>query len=254
MRCSNWNGKFQGIGNGGDGGAISYAGLADAVRHGYASASTDTGHQDSGTSAKWALDHPEKIIDFGYRAIHETAAGAKPATRAFYGEAPKRSYSNSGSNGGRQALMEAKRYPTDYDGIIAGAPANYWTHLLTSAASGVKATLGNPASYIPAAKLRAIEDAALAQCDAADGVKDGVIENPLACRFDPSVLLCKGAESDSCLTVHQLTALKAIYRGLSSNSGRQILPGLSPGGEADPGGCATSIPSYAPNKRSIHPT
>jgi feruloyl esterase len=93
--------------------------------------------------------------------------------------------------------MEAQRFPADYDGIIAGAPANYWTHLLSSAASGIKATLAEPASYIPAAKLPAIEAAALAQCDAVDGVKDGVIENPLACHFDPSVLLCKGQESDA---------------------------------------------------------
>ncbi len=252
LPSSNWNGKFQGIGNGGYAGAISYAGLADAVRHGYASASTDTGHQDSGTSAKWALDHPEKIIDFGYRAIHETASGAKSVIRAFYGEAPKRSYFNSCSNGGRQALMEAQRYPTDYDGIIAGAPANYWTHLLTSAASGVKATLGNPASYIPAAKLRAIEDAALAQCDAADGVKDRVIENPLACRFDPSVLLCKGAESDACLTGPQLTALKAIYGGLADKQGHTIFPGISPGGEAERGGWADWITGDAPEKSSMY--
>ena len=144
---SNWNGKFQGIGNGGYAGAIGFAGLADAVRNGYATASTDTGHQDRGTSAKWALNHPEKIIDFGYRAIHETAVSAKAIIQAYYEEAPKRSYFNSCSNGGRQALMEAQRFPADYDGIIAGAPANYWTHLLSSAAAGVKATPSpNPAA------------------------------------------------------------------------------------------------------------
>jgi hypothetical protein len=250
--ASNWNGKFQGIGNGGYAGAITFAGLADAVRNGYATASTDTGHQDGGTSARWALKHPEKIVDFGYRAIHETATGAKAIISAFYGEAPKRSYFNSCSNGGRQALMEAQRFPADYDGIIAGAPANYWTHLLSSAASGAKATLAEPDSYFPAAKLPAIQAAVLAQCDDADGVKDGVIENPLTCRFDPSVLLCKGAESDSCLTVHQLTALKTIYRGLSSNGGRQIFPGLSPGGEAEQGGWASWITGDAPEKSSMY--
>ena len=185
LPSSNWNRKFQGIGNGGYAGAIGFAGLADAVRNGYASASTDTGHQDGGTSAAWALNHPEKIVDFGHRAIHETAAGAKVIIRAFYGEGPKRSYFNSCSNGGRQALMEAQRYPADYDGIIAGAPANSWTHLLSAAASSVVATLAEPENYIPAAKLPAIERAALAQCDAADGVKDGVIENPLALPLRP---------------------------------------------------------------------
>jgi hypothetical protein len=251
LPSSNWNGKFQGIGNGGYAGAISFAGLADAVRNGYATASTNTGHEDSVTSARWALNHPEKIIDFGYRAIHETASEAKAIIRAFYGEAPKRSYFNSCSNGGRQALMEAQRYPADYDGIIAGAPANYWTHLLSTAASGVVATLAEPASYIPAAKLPAIEAAALAQCDTADGVKDGVIENPLACHFDPSILLCKTGESDSCLTVHQLTALKAIYGGLKSKTGQQIFPGLSPGGEAEQGGWANWVTGDAPEKSSM---
>ncbi len=120
--------------------------------------------------------------------------------------------------------MEAQRYPDDYDGILAGAPANHWTYLLSAAAHGVRATLAEPGSYIPSAKLPAIQGAALAQCDAADGVKDGVIENPLTCKFDPSVLLCKGEESDSCLTVHQLTALKAIYGGLTNNKGRAALP------------------------------
>jgi len=252
LPASNWNGKFQGIGNGGYAGVISFGGLADAVRNGYATASTDTGHQDSGTSAAWALNHPEKIVDFGHRAIHETAVSAKSFIRAFYGEAPKRSYFNSCSNGGRQALMEAQRYPTDYDGIIAGAPANYWTHLLSAAASGVRATLAEPASYIPASKLSALQAAVLAQCDAADQVTDGVIENPLTCHFDPSVLQCKDAETDSCLTVPQLSALKAIYGGLKTNDGRQIFPGLSPGGEAEQGGWAPWITGDAPQKSLMY--
>ena len=248
LPASNWNGKFQGIGNGGYAGAISFAGLAGAVRNGYATASTDTGHQDGNTSAKWALNHPEKIIDFGHRAIHETAIGAKAIIKAFYGASPQRSYFSSCSNGGRQALMEAQRYPADYDGIIAGAPANHWTYLLSSAVSGVVATLAESASYIPTAKLAAIQAAALAQCDGADGVKDRVIENPLACRFDPTPLLCKDAESDSCLTVHQLTALKKIYGGLTNKKGEQIFPGLSPGGEAERGGWADWITGEAPEK------
>jgi feruloyl esterase len=250
--ASAWNGKFQGIGNGGYAGAVSFTGLADALRNSYATASTDTGHEDSGTSATWALHHPQKVVDFGYRAIHETAIGAKAIILAFYGNGPKRSYFDSCSNGGRQALMEAQRFPADYDGIVAGAPANYWTHLLSSAASGVKATLAEPASYIPAAKLPAVEAAALAQCDALDGVKDGVIENPLACHFDPSVLLCKGAESDSCLNVHQLTALQSIYGGLKSGGSKLLFPGLSPGGEAEPGGWANWITGDAPEKSLMY--
>ncbi len=236
LPTTDWNGKFHGVGNGGYAGVISFAGLSDAVKNHYATASTDTGHEAGGTDAGWALNHPEKIADFGYRGIHETAVVAKALINAFYGEAPKRSYFNSCSNGGRQALMEAQRYPEDYDGILAGAPANYWTHLLSSAGSGVKALLSEAESYIPQSKLPAIQAAALEQCDAKDGVKDGVIENPLACKFDPSVLLCKGADSDSCLTTHQMAALKSIQSGLVDGKGKQIFPALSPGGEAEPGG------------------
>ncbi|HVW84452.1 MAG TPA: tannase/feruloyl esterase family alpha/beta hydrolase [Bryobacteraceae bacterium] len=253
MPSSGWNGKFQGVGNGGFAGAISFAGLADAVSHGYATASTDTGHQEKrGNHAEWALNHPEKIIDFGYRAIHETAVNAKAIIQAHYGDAPKRSYFNSCSNGGRQALMEAQRFPADYDGIIAGAPANYWTHLLSAAMSGVKATLAEPASYIPESKLPAIENAALAQCDAKDGVKDGVIENPRACHFDTSVLRCKGAETNECLTVAQLAALDAIYGGLKDSNGAQLFPGLSPGGEAERGGWASWVTGPAPEKSEMY--
>jgi feruloyl esterase len=249
---SEWNGKFQGIGNGGYAGSISFGGLAYAVRHGYAAAATDTGHRDRGESARWALGHKEKIIDFGYRAIHETAVTAKALIQAFYGDPPKRSYFNSCSNGGRQALMEAQRFPEDYDGIIAGAPANDWTHLLSSAANGVKTTLTNAASYISASKLPAIEAAALAQCDAKDGVTDHVIENPRACSFDPVVLLCKGEETISCLTAPQLQALKAIYEGMKDSEGRLLFPGLSPGGEAEEGGWGPWIVGTSPGTSSMY--
>src|SRR6185295_6116594 len=127
MPTSGWNGKFQGIGNGGFAGSISYAGLAGAVARNYAAASTDTGHATS--DASWALGHPEKIVDYGHRAVHEMTEKAKAVINAFYGSAPKRSYFASCSNGGRQALMEAQRYPNDYDGLIAGAPANQFTHI-----------------------------------------------------------------------------------------------------------------------------
>jgi feruloyl esterase len=229
-----WNGKFQGIGNGGFAGSIDFNALAGAVARGYAAAATDTGHHAGGTDAAWALNHPEKIADFGYRAIHETAEVAKGVIFAFYGSSPKRSYFNSCSNGGRQALMEAERYPADYDGIVAGAPANYWTHLLTTAIYNLQA-ISEPGSGIAASKLPAIEQAALNACDAMDGVKDGVIENPAQCHFDPGVLLCKAEETDACLTAPQIAAVKKIYAGSKTSKGEQILPGFSPGGEAEAG-------------------
>ncbi len=238
LPASGWNGKFQGVGNGGFAGSIGWGQMAAAVAKGYATASTDTGHRGGATDATWALGHPEKIRDFGYRAIHESAEKGKTLTKAFYGDAPKRSYFSSCSNGGRQALMEAQRYAGDYDGIIAGAPANYWIGLLSQAVYNNQATLGDPASYIPAGKLPAIQAAALAACDANDSVKDGVIENPASCRFDPSVLLCKGEDGNSCLTAPQVAALKKLYDGPRNTKGQRVMPGYSPGGEAEPTGWA----------------
>jgi feruloyl esterase len=248
MPLTGWNWKFQGIGNGGFAGSITYAGLADAVRNGYAAASTDTGHQGGGTDAGWAMGHPEKVIDFGHRAIHETTVAGKAITEAFYGAKPKRAYFNSCSNGGRQALMEAQRYPEDYDGIIAGAPANHWTHLLGLAVSNMQATAGSAASYIPQSKLPAIQAAALAACDKTDGVEDGVIENPASCRFDPGTLACGGAENDKCLTADQVKALRKLYDGYRDAKGKLLYPGYSPGGEAEQGGWGPWITGAAPEK------
>lgn len=251
LPASGWNKQFLGIGNGGFAGNISFAGLAEAVRNGYAAASTDTGHQAGGTDARWALHHPEKIIDFGHRAIHETAVKGKAITAGFFGSNPVRSYFSSCSNGGRQALMEAQRYPEDYDGIIAGAPANNWTLLMTNAAKNTQATLRDPASYIPAEKLPAIQAAAIAACDRNDGVADGVIENPGGCRFDPAVLACPGADSAQCLTRPQLAALRELYGGLRDGKKKVLFPGYAPSGEAEAGGWGPWITGTAPERSSL---
>jgi len=248
LPSTGWNGKFQGMGNGGFAGSINFSGLGIAVSHGYATASTDTGHLAGVTDGAWALGHRERVIDFGYRAIHETTEKAKAIIRAFYGEQPKHSYFSSCSNGGRQALMEAQRYPADYDGIIAGAPANNFTHLLTGALWGVQATVSDPASYIPASKIPAIEAAALAACDALDGVKDGVIDDPSRCQFDPAVLLCSGPDSKTCLTQPQITALKKVYSGPRNSKGEQLFPGYSVGGETGFNGWQGWISGNAPAK------
>lgn len=239
MPASGWNGRFFGAGNGGFAGAIDYRQMMPALAHGFATASTDTGHQAGTTDAAWALGHPEKIVDFGYRAIHDMTVDAKAIIRAFYGEGPGRSYFSSCSNGGRQALMEAQRFPEDYDGIVAGAPANYWTHLVANGVWNLLALVGD--GYIPAKKLSAIQAAALAACDALDGVKDGVIEDPSRCRFDPAGLQCQGAETDSCLTAAQVAALKKLYAGA-------VFPGFEPGGEAEPGGWQQWITGSAPER------
>ncbi|HEV8483105.1 MAG TPA: tannase/feruloyl esterase family alpha/beta hydrolase [Blastocatellia bacterium] len=248
MPSSAWNGKFQGIGNGGFAGSIIHVGLAGALARGYAAASTDTGHSAGGTDGSWAMGHPEKIVDYGHRAVHEMTEKAKGIISAFYGNGPKRSYFSGCSNGGRQALMEAQRYPNDYDGILAGAPANYFTRILTGFAWNLQATLVDPASYIPATKLKAIEAAALAACDARDGVTDSVIDDPTKCSFDPSVLLCKGVESDACLTEKQVAALKKIYAGPRDSKGEQIIPGFLPGGETGSGGWGLWVTGAAPRQ------
>ncbi len=139
MPASGWNGKFQAVGGGGFAGVISYGAMATALNRGYATASTDTGHSTPGGS--WALGHPELVIDFGYRAIHEMTVKAKAIVEAFYGKGPRCSYFVGCSTGGRQGLMEAQRFPNDYDGIVAGAPANFWTRLPAGNLFAAAATL-----------------------------------------------------------------------------------------------------------------
>lgn len=251
MPLKDWNGRFQGTGNGGFAGSIGYGALAGAVHQRYAVVSTDTGHEGGGNPT-WALNHPEKIVDFGWRGVHEATVAGKALTTAFYGRQPDRSYFSSCSNGGRQALMEAQRFPEDYDGIIAGAPANWWTHLLTQHMHQVVSTHAKPGSYIPPSKLKAIQRVALDACDGKDQVKDGVIEEPNRCAPDYGKLLCAGAETDECLTAPQLTALKAINAGPHDAKGKRVFPPVSQGGEAEPGGWGAWITGAQPESSAIY--
>jgi hypothetical protein len=247
-----WNGKFQGVGNGGFAGSINYNEFPFPLARGFAVASTDTGHTNPANGEEmWAVGHPEKVVDFGYRAIHEMTVKAKAIIKAYYGKAPTFSYFNSCSNGGRQALMEAQRYPEDYDGIIAGAPANDWTRLMINGAFVSQVTLSDAASYIPASKMKTIEAAALASCDALDGLKDNQIDDPTRCRFDPSVLLCTGPETDACLTAPQVETLKKIYAGARDAKGNQLSPSLVPGGETGFLGWENWVSGTAPGKSSM---
>ena len=236
MPASGWNHKYRGQGNGGFAGSIDYHGMAESIELGYATSASDTGHKGEGTDARWALNHPEKIVDFGYRAVHETARIAKEIIKAYYGEPQQRAYFDSCSDGGREALMEAQRFPEDYDGILAGAPANYWTRLLTGAAVTEKAVNADRANFIPPEKLPAVTAAVLKACDAQDGVRDGILNDPRHCHFDPDVLLCAGNDNNSCLSAPQVQALKAIYAGPTSPHGQQIFPAVMPSGEDGAGG------------------
>jgi hypothetical protein len=240
MPASGWNGKYRQEGNGGWAGTINLGGLIEPLTRGYAVAATDNGHEGGGAS--WAIGHPEKLIDFGHRAVHETSVQAKAIVRAFYGRAPERSYFNGCSNGGREALMEAQRYPEDFNGIIAGAPASDWSHLFTAFVWNERALLATPDSSIPPAKLPAIQRAVVASCDATDGLADGLIEDPRACRFDPGVLACKAGDGTDCLTDPQVEALRKIYAGpRNPRTMEQIYPGQPPGTEAIAGGWAAWI-------------
>jgi feruloyl esterase len=226
LPAAGWNSKFQAVGNGGWAGSISYSAMADALRAGYATSSTDTGHV--GGRGTFALDHPEKLIDFAWRSEHEMTVKAKAVIQAFYGSGPRLSYWNGCSTGGRQGLKEAQKFPEDYDGIIAGAPANRTAISLWIA----HAVLKDPASYIPAAKYSIIHQAALNACDGRDGLKDGLIDDPLKCDFDPKVLLCKAGDSAECLTGPQVEAAKKIYSpAVNPRTGQQLFSSLVPGTE-----------------------
>jgi feruloyl esterase len=234
LPASGWNGKFQAVGNGGWAGVISYGAMAEALHDGYATSSTDTGHV--GGSGSFALGHPEKLIDFGYRSEHEMTVKSKAIIEAFYGNPARMSYWNGCSTGGRQGLKEAQRFPGDYDGIIAGAPANPRTHLAFGTMWIAHANLKDPASYIPPTKYPAIHQAVLNACDALDGLKDGLITDPTRCHFDPQVIACKGADTSAdnstCLTAPQIeTVNKILSPSRNPRTGEEIFPGLEPGAE-----------------------
>jgi Tannase and feruloyl esterase len=249
MPLNGWNGKLQGLGNGGFAGIIDAAGLGAQVVTGYAAAASDAGHEGSPIDAAWALGHPEKVADFGHRGIHEMTRIAKVIVMRFYGDAPKRSYFDGCSDGGREALMEAQRYPDDYDGILAGAPANYWTGLLTTAVVDTQALTASADNFIPPAKIPVIASAVLAACDKLDGVADGILNDPRQCHFDPASIECKAGEgTDKCLTAPQVSALNAIYAGVKDSTGRAIFPGYLPGAEEGTGGWGLWITGPAPAK------
>ena len=232
LPAAGWNGKFQGVGNGGWTGSISYDALMAALQRGYASASTDTGHAGGVVDGSFALGHPEKVIDFGYRAVHEMTVQAKAMVAAYYDRRTRYSYWIGCSSGGKQGLKEVQRYPNDYDGVIAGAPANNWIHLMTSVVWLGAATHKSPESFIPPSKYRMMHDAVIQACDATDGLKDGLIDDPRQCHFDPKALACPGADAPTCLTAPQVEAAEKIY-GPATNprTGEAIFPGLERGSE-----------------------
>jgi hypothetical protein len=236
LPARNWNGKLDGIGNGVWAGSISYSQMAPPLEQGFAVAATDTGHTGTGMDAGFAVGHPEKLVDFGYRAVHEMTVKAKAVIEAFYGRRPRRSLWTSCSTGGRQGLMEAYRYPADYDGISAMAPANPMTDLMTQSIWTGYAALKDPASAVSRSKLAAVHAAFIKECDTKDGVEDGLVTDPERCGFDPEVAECKGKDGPNCLTAAQVETMREVYAGVEDpQTGKRIFPGFEPGSELQVG-------------------
>ena len=240
-----WNGRYLQVGNGGFAGVIPERAMLAPLGLGYAVAGTDDGHQDVvNTDASWALNHPEKVIDFGYRAIKETTDAAKAIITANKGMAPRYSYFGGCSDGGREALMEAQRYPNDFNGIVAGDPANHWTHLLAGAGWDYQALTATPGSYVALDKLKLVEAEAIKQC----GDEDGVIEDPLACHFRLESIRCSSGDAPTCLTDAQIAALRKIYDGPANpRTGEKLIAGFSPGGEGEDNGWGRWITGQTPD-------
>ena len=235
LPADSWNGKFVSSGEGGFAGRLNYTrlgldgGLDEWLRRGYATASTDTGHRS--TDDNWAVGHPERVIDYAYRSKHLVTVAAKGLIAAYYGRPATHAYFNSCSNGGRQGLMEVQRYPGDYDGVVVGAPWNYQSRSNAGFVWDAQ-TLGASGAAIPSSKLPAIQAAAVAACDATDGLVDGLIEQPDKCSFAPEILQCTTADSDDCLTEAQIASLERLYSGPTNpRTGAAIFPGWAMGSE-----------------------
>ena len=230
--AANWNGKFLAAGNPGFIGSIPSGALANMMQQGWVSAGTDTGHVDEGF--QWAIGHPEKWADWGYRAVHEMVVLTKQLVQTYYGRPWQYSYWNSCHNGGNQGLNEAQRYPDDFDGIVAGDPAFYISHLqpgsLYISWLALKDGVNGP-GYVPPAKLALVNKAAISACDADDGLVDGLIEYPPGCKFDPVSIQCKAGDAADCLTAAQVETVRKIYEGAKFKDGTQIYAGFERGSE-----------------------
>jgi feruloyl esterase len=229
MPASGWNGKFQAVGNGAFSGSIAYPAMMTALARGYATSSTDTGH--TGNNAQFAPGHPEKVIDFGWRAVHEMTLASKQIIAAYYDGGPKFSYWNGCSAGGRQAMKEAQRFPADFDGIIAGAPGLDWTGRAAQAVRVMKVLDHSEAARLPPPQAQLLHRAVVNACDALDGVKDGLIADPSRCAFDPAVLRCKSSDEAACLTPAQADTARLIYSAAVNAKTKREIAGLAPGSE-----------------------
>jgi len=227
LPTSGWNGKFLAVGSGGWGGTIAYDAMADALRRGYATSATDDGN--TGQGARFIAGHPQKFVDFAYRAEHLTILEAKRLIQAFYGREARHAYWSGCSGGGREGLIQAYRYPDELDGIIAGDPANMrrnaWALWLAVQ------TFKDPAAIIPRSKYPMIHGAVLEACDANDGLRDGLVSEPASCHVNFETLRCKAADAPDCLTPRQVQSAQAMISPATTPAGQVFFPRLEPGTE-----------------------
>ncbi|KAJ8092145.1 hypothetical protein PM082_023969 [Marasmius tenuissimus] len=228
----NWTGRFLSTGNGGLNGCIKYPDLVYTTSLGFAAVGANNGH--NGTSGAPFDDAPEVVNDFAYRSIHTNAVVGKQITKSFYGEPHKKSYYLGCSTGGRQGLKSVEDFPEDFDGVVAGAPAANFNGLLAWSGHFLTEITGNSTqpTFIPLDLWKGlIHDSIFSQCDGIDGVKDGIIEDPNLCDYDPSVLLCQGGDSDSdCLTEDQVETVRKVFSPFLSSDGQTVLyPRAQPG-------------------------
>ncbi|NGY05601.1 tannase/feruloyl esterase family alpha/beta hydrolase [Solimonas terrae] len=238
LPSEHWNGRLQGVGVGGFGGSIDTTSLRFSLENGSVGVGTDTGHEGNDRDGTWALGHPEKMKDFAWRAVHVSNVVARSLIQAYYGRPPEHAYFTGCSGGGREALVEAERFPQDYDGIMAGAPGLN----ILPAWAWIQLRIKRAGAFIPPQKIPTVAAATLAACDARDGVTDGIIDDPRRCHFDPAILQCKAGDRADCLTPGQVQSLRDIYSGPGAG-----FHGFEPGGElGDKGGWLTWITGKKP--------
>jgi feruloyl esterase len=231
MPITGWNGHFRGTSPNGLGGIINYNAMGVGLTDGFAVASTDTGHEGGDTS--W-MQVPDKVTDFAGRAMHETTVAGKALATAYYGTAPKYSYMIECGGGSAAALHEVQKYPADYNGVVVGGHAAHLTRQIFGQLWLWQTTHPNGAAILPASKLAVIHQAVLGKCDMLDGVKDGLLENPMRCAFDPGEIECKAGDGSSCLTTAQVEAARKIYAGpVHPRTNEKIWSPLYRGSELD---------------------
>lgn len=247
-----WNSRFLAVGNGGFAGGINWLSMGDGPPYGFATVSTDTGHNGTFLDMSFALDSTERKADWGYRAMHESIVMAKSIVSSYYGSAPTYSYFTGCSTGGRQAMKEVQMFPEDFDGVMAGCPSWWTTHQQTwQLEVGLINLPENTSHYIHPDTFDWISDQVIAQCDSSDGIEDGIIMDPKKCDLYLEAMLCSPNSTTTCLTADQIRTLEALYRPLAYDNNTWAYPNFGVGSEAQ---MASSFGDVGTNAPSLYGT